>query len=135
MVVLISFSLIPMRHSSLELFRRPPPFALACALLFALAGFATAARATAYWSTIHAVVLAIDHHHRTLTIRHEALETEPAGIRTCGVRDPRALLHLHVGQLIEARAETSHAQWILDGIRVVGPSGASQQTLTSMALL
>jgi Cu/Ag efflux protein CusF len=97
----------------------------ALALVLWVACLTPAARATAYWSPIHATVLAVDRRHHTVTIRHEALETAPAGVRVCVVHDSRALLHLKEGQLIEARAETSTSLWTLDAIRIVGRSGST----------
>jgi Cu/Ag efflux protein CusF len=113
---------------------RPALMALAMAL--SLAGILGAtARGTAYWSPIHAIVLSVDRRHHTVTIRHEALETEPAGVRVCVVRNPHSLAQLRSGELIEARAQTSKATWTLDGIRVVGRSGSTTLTPRRMALL
>ena len=110
--------------------RRFVAAALALALTVCFYVQATRALAGTYWSPIHAVVLSVDRHRKTVTIRHEALETVPAGVRVCAVRDARTLTRLRGGELIEARAETSHAEWVLDGIRVVPKErGTSQPSL------
>jgi Cu/Ag efflux protein CusF len=99
--------------------------------LFALSPIA--APATSYWSAIHAVVLSVDRSHRTVTIRSEALETLPAGVRTCSVRDTHALQELRSGELIEARAQTSVSTWNLENIRVVHNGGATRSDGTHVA--
>jgi Cu/Ag efflux protein CusF len=91
------------------------------------------AAATSYWSAIHAVVLSVDRSHKTVTIRSEALETLPAGVRTCSVRDARALQELHTGELIEARAQTSVSKWNLEDIRVVHNGGVGRPDGTHIA--
>jgi len=101
---------------------------LGATLLLALSpvGQPSHGRVTAFWSPIHATVLSVDRQHKTLTIRYEALETVPAGVRICAVREVKSLAHLRAGQLIEARAETSHAQWLLDDIHIVGRAGSNE---------
>lgn len=108
--------------------------ALGALAVVLFAGCLTAvAGSTTYWSPIHATVLAVDVRHHTVTIRHEALETAPAGIRVCSVRDTRTLTHLKEGQLIEARAETSTSIWMLDAVRIVGRSGSTTTNPRRMA--
>jgi Cu/Ag efflux protein CusF len=92
-----------------------------------------AAPATSYWSAIHAVVLSVDRSHKTVTIRSEALETLPAGVRTCSVRDERTLQELRSGELIEARAQTSVSKWNLEDIRVVHNAGIGRPDGTHVA--
>jgi Cu/Ag efflux protein CusF len=121
------------QHPSLQP-RTLPLLAAVYGVVLALATLTTFAAATTYWSTIHAVVLSVDRPHKTVTVRSEALETVPAGVHVCAVHDLKALQQLRAGELIEARAETSHAEWTLDEIHVVGQSGSNQRTLTRMAL-
>jgi Cu/Ag efflux protein CusF len=108
---------------------------LAAAALFGalVAPRLVTAGASAYWSPIHATVLSVDRRHKTITIRNEALETVPSAVRVCAVRDARSIQRLRGGEQIEARAETSHAQWMLDGIRIIGRSGSTGNAAPGMA--
>jgi Cu/Ag efflux protein CusF len=112
------------RRSFVSAWVAPVVVALVAAWCGRAAATPSTAQRVAFWSAIHATVVSVDRKHKTLTIRHEALETVPAGVRVCAVRDSRSLEHVHAGSIIEARAETSHAEWLLEGIHIVGRTGS-----------
>ena len=92
--------------------------ALACAFSTITADAVRAGQPSAASLPIHATVISVDVKHATVVVQHAALETMPAGKRTCHLRHPADAKRLHPGATIEAYADTRHQTWTLDRIQV-----------------
>ncbi len=68
---------------------------------------------------IHGTILTLDRAHNVARIHHAATETMPASDKTCRLRRRDVLQTLHVGDTIEAFADTMHSPWMLDRVRII----------------